>query len=189
MQTTTGYTAKRRNVTEITITGNGGSTRVVVSKFKGWEQCDAGSLAIVGEYGPWEHRWTSIGEGTFGEFLSGLDMHYTMKKLAGTEIYEFDLDATRHAVRRHILETRRCAGISKSLARECFDRAGEMTGLSAEEAYADAGEVVLWDLFRGDPIVSNRVCANIRHFWDSLWPLIVQEILAEEAATTTIKQP
>jgi hypothetical protein len=64
MQAASDYKATRKNVTQISIAGNGGLTRATVSKFRGWQGCDAGSLAITGDFGPWEYTWTSIGEGT-----------------------------------------------------------------------------------------------------------------------------
>jgi len=180
MQEAIEYKAARKTVTQISITGGGGLTRVTVSKFKGWENCDAGSLAITGEYGPWEHSWTSIGAGTFGEFLSGLEMHYAMRKLAGSGAYEFDLQETQRAVRRYILDTRMRQDLTKDQARKFYTLVDDMRGRTAEEAYAGTGESLVYELFRGEPIVSKRVCANVRHFWDNLWPLIVREVLAFE---------
>lgn len=174
------YKVSRKTVEQILINGGGGRTRVTVSKLKGFSDCDGGSLSITGDFGPWEHTWSSIGAETFGQFLSTLDKQYAMQKLAGPNCYRFDSEATEREVKRNILELRRDGSLNHEDARVYYDQAD---GIGAEHdatvAYTDRQEI-LYGLYECDPIVCKAYTGTVNTFWDEIWPLVVQEILASE---------
>jgi hypothetical protein len=174
------YKVSRKAVEQIIIKGRGGSTRITVSKFNGFQGCDGGSLAITGDFGPWEYTWSSIGSETFGQFLFGLDKQYAMQKLAGSDYFRFDPEATEREIKRDILELRRDDSIDREKAREFYCQADEFSAeMDATVAYCERPEL-LYGLFDGDPIVCKAYSGTVNTFWDEIWPLIVREILASE---------
>lgn len=173
------HESKTTHVIEIDGTSQ---VRVVLTKFAGYQGCDAGTLEINGDYGPWEHTWSSTGSRSFGEFLSGLDMEYAMGKLAGQSIYKYDPEGTQLAVRGYIIICRQEGDWSKEAARRFWEHTEHLAKSSdVYQAYTGpSGDVLREELFAGQPIVITRVTDQAQFFWVNVWPRIVAAVLALE---------
>lgn len=187
------YTCRVKQVTQLAITRHGGTTLVTVDTFKGKDgsRVNGGTIQISGDFGPWAHTWTHVGDGSFVDFLGELSFDYAMNKLVGSEkLYEFDFDRTAEGVRSRIIELRHEKSLVREQAREYWD---ELEGMDVDGErdffeclnsiswYDDDGQYVcLTTALYGDDLcdVSVRTSpkGNTVYFWENLWPIILTEL-------------
>lgn len=74
----------------------------------------------------WAHHWNAIGQRGLVQFILACDNDYLAGKLHHGPEYEFDLEGTRAALRKKIIEARRNDGINAEEARIHFDSVGEL---------------------------------------------------------------
>lgn len=198
------YTCRVKKITQLAITRHGGTTLVTIDTFKGKDdsRVNGGTIQISGDFGPWAHTWTHVGDGSFVDFLGELSFDYAMNKLVGSEkLYEFDFDRTVEGVRSRIIELRHEKSLVREQAREYWDELLEMDA-SGEWEFFDSLNAISWydgdgkyvclttalysdDLSEVSVFTSPK--GNTVYFWENLWPIILVELrkaleLQEQAA-------
>ena len=187
------YTCRVKQVTQLTITRNGGTTTVTIDTFKGKDESrvNGGTIQISGDFGPWAHTWTHIGSGSFVDFLGELSFDYAMNKLVGSErLYEFDAEQTIAGVREQIIESRKENELEFEQAREYWDEL-ESLDVDGERDFFECLNSISWydgngkyvcltTALYGDDLcgvsVSTAPKGNTVYFWENLWPIILVEL-------------
>lgn len=141
-----------------------------------------GELAAYTSFGTYAYHWTHCGE-PFKSFLGEIGFDYFMGK-AEPKYLEFDFDASLAAIRRLVLEHRRCTDIDAETAAAIWE------GLRNIESNGDCGGHAFVDaLYSIDELrevtqepyeyARERPSAQAVGFWRELWPLFLSELRAE----------
>ena len=157
--------------------------RISGLQYGGWaditidEGDKSGRLSISSDWGNWAYGWHSYGR-SFKEFLCGLDIHYTAKKM-GQANY-FDFDATIKAWKREVIEAREGWAIDAKEARELYDqiKVMEFDGTSLEEVKGTLWrEEKLLDFFHSMPTIITDIEPAFKNFWERIcypcWDFLV----------------
>lgn len=187
------YSCRVKQVTQLSITRHGGTTHVTVDTFKGNSESrlNGGTIQISGDFGPWGHTWTHIGDKTFIDFLGKLSFDYAMNKLVGREdLYGFDFDRSVEGIRSRIIELRHGKSLEKEQARAYWDEL-ENIEASTESEFFNALNDISWygghqsfisltsalydDDFSEVPVLTSPK-GNTAYFWEDLWPIVLVEL-------------
>ncbi|WP_339118922.1 hypothetical protein [Halomonas sp. BMC6] len=187
------YTCRVKKVTQLAISRHGGTTYVTVDTFKGNSESrvNGGTIQISGDFGPWSHTWTHVGDGSFIDFLGKLNFDYAMNKLLGCDdLYVFDAEQTINGIRKTVLERRRENELTAEQAREYWDELANIDA-TTEREFFDSLNDISWYGGRGDfvsltsalydddisqmPILTSPK-GNTLYFWENLWPIVLVEL-------------
>lgn len=148
-----------------------------------------GCVAVLSDYGDWCFRWQQrhCGHDDVRDFLWRLDADYLARKLGmgrKEELQVYDGEATRKRIREHICQYRRSGSLSKEVAREEWELAGN--------DLEDNGEVGFHEWYLNTSFSDAYEMASYRmshglHHWATvsflrLKTLLLAELEAEKAA-------
>ena len=100
-------------------------TLPTIDRIEGWGiflMDSTGIFAAVTDYGNYAYSWSHYGEKDFREFIIGLEKSpsYLLGKVARHE-YKYDGEETLKFIKKHILEYRRDANVTREEARKEWD--------------------------------------------------------------------
>jgi hypothetical protein len=151
-------------------------------------------LVVWGDYGPFEHYWSHCGgeDTKWWSWLEDTDQDYFFKKITDHKHREFDFDATLCALKADLLEKRRDGDIRKGQARAAWDTLEEWdTGMALDAVMdrlysdRDLSAVFGWDDL--GCYARERVKPAMQGFWERIWRPFIEQALATEGFTKTLK--
>lgn len=134
------------------------------------------NVMISSDYGEFNHFWGACGKNP-KKFLTGLDWHYTMKKLMGgsDNLVEPDFAERLKSYKKAIIEERREDNISKSEAREYWKEMGDIfdycqnsNDIYFSKVFESKGYKKVFYDFESIPN-DTRIKAIVKDFWDDIW--------------------
>jgi len=141
---------------------------------------NGGVFSCISTYGDYAHVWTSIGSGTFYQFLCSLDKNYFLKKTRNSDYRMFSMEKSCRAVRQDIIELRRELSITKEEARDCWERMKEIErdAFNSEGFYAMLDSLDVLDVVYGGSAAEIPTQEEYRpectSFWERVWPAITE---------------
>ena len=135
-----------------------------------------GSIDIQSDFGNFAYNWNSIGDGTFLDFLCGLNYDYFMNKATVNNGYRFSVSKSIKAIRVAIIENRKEKYIDIDMARKCWLDVLNLEALSTCEnsytSFVPQSKVLFEEIF-GDDYHSipyeYELDPQCVAFWDFIW--------------------
>jgi hypothetical protein len=137
-----------------------------------------GRISIASDFGSWQNYWGACGP-DFKTFLSKLDIHYTAGKF-GADGW-FDHDATIKKFKTDVLDYRRREQIESEEAREMWDSIKEMEDYNHKEEFVAQmyHQDALMSFYDNCPDLVTDITPQFKNFWDTIWPLLLEEFQKE----------
>lgn len=118
------------------------------------------------------HYWNHRGDESLHSFLLGLDRSYAMGKLfARRSLEEYDDDATKARLKRHIIECRRCGDMDSGAARDLWD------AVEASDCAHDIANLSGIDCPYEFITYKDKHC--VAWFWDQVWGSFIHHLRLE----------
>lgn len=142
-----------------------------------WARVDldgkTGLVSITSDYGNWSHYWTAIGDLSLTAFCAKINRDYVAGKMMGSSRSVIDIDKTKHAIRKRILELRREGSFCATTARTEW-HASDFINEGEYQTFLHHTEICeAWE-YRCS--MENPTWTN---FWDRLWVPFIQPALFE----------
>jgi len=144
----------------------------------------SGRISISSDYGNYANYWGACGSG-FKQFLIDLNIDYAADKFRADRW--FDLDCTLNGYKRRVIECRREGTLTTESAREIWDEIEELEDVSNESEFTATmwNQRKLMHFFDGCPDIDYGITPQFRRFWETVWPVFINE-LEEEMQWTEI---
>lgn len=134
-----------------------------------------GLIQIASDYGNWSYYWGATGS-SFKKFLSQIDIHYTAGKF-GADGY-FDHEATISLFKKYIIDGIYDAEKRRLMFRELEElKEQEQQDMFVHHCFNCRH---IMELFDGCPEVVTTIKPGFKHFWEKLWPVLLEEFKKED---------
>lgn len=146
-----------------------------------------GQVMIDGAYGTFAYCWPSQNRGagrSLHGFLHGLSFDYFMSKASTKPYMVADIEGTYQEMVSTILSERRKGYLEKEHARRLWDALEDLSPSMQEEDFVSAlyEDPVLYSHYcDGGPSINTKEHQGLRNFWDEVWSLFRDQILAPHA--------
>lgn len=151
-----------------------------------------GQIMIDGGYGTFSYCWPSYGRGagrSLHGFLHGLSFDYFMNKASKQPYMVADIQGTYDEMRSTIIKERRNNWLEKDHARKLWDALEDLSGGMTEDEFVHRlyEDPILYSHYcDGGPTIKNVEHGGMRRFWDEVWTVFRDEILAPWAENDRI---
>lgn len=148
-----------------------------------------GRISISSDFGNYANFWGACGSGGFKDFLTKIDQWYAGDKFRADQW--FDLDATIEGYKRQVLFSRHEGHIKAERARDIFNEIKELEGCSGESEFVGQmwNSNELMRFYDGCPEMTRTITPRFRKFWETVWPVFIDQLKQEIEAEKLTPEP
>jgi hypothetical protein len=142
---------------------------------------EAGRISIASDFGNWSNYWGCCGM-PFKDFLCKIDQGYAANKFGANDW--FDLEATIKHLRDEVKRQLADRSIDTEMAKTMREEISELTDYNSKDAFAVQcfNMEHLSQLYDCGPDLLTDVEPGFKHFWDKVWPVMIETFKAEKVA-------